>query len=298
VPSDLPSVPADPSAPRSLDRAAVERVLARAAELQAAQPGESGLALSEADLLEAAREAGLSPDAVRQALVEERLRGTGTGAALARAAVAAPDDGTVAGRVAGPGVAAAARIVPGTPTAVLAALARVLERDECMTTVRRLADRAAWEPRRDLVGNLLRGLRTSGGTQALRAVAGVAAAVLPVDGERVLVRVEADLSARRRQRLAVGGVTAGTGAMAAGTVTAIGLATNVFVGVLVPIAIIPAVAGGAAAWALARGHRADVARAAAALEALLDRVEHPAPAPEPALGGLREMLDGVRRALR
>jgi hypothetical protein len=49
-------------------------VLARAAELQAASAGSAADGLSEADLLEVAREAGLSLEHVRHALVEERLR--------------------------------------------------------------------------------------------------------------------------------------------------------------------------------------------------------------------------------
>src|SRR5687767_15813488 len=61
--------------PARLDRSALERVLARAAELQAGEldPGEY---ISEDRLLEIAKEVGLAPHHMRQALAEERTRVT------------------------------------------------------------------------------------------------------------------------------------------------------------------------------------------------------------------------------
>ena len=58
-----------------LDRTAIERVLARAAELQVATTSteQSGM-LTEAQLVEIAKEAGISPTMVSQALAEERSR--------------------------------------------------------------------------------------------------------------------------------------------------------------------------------------------------------------------------------
>jgi hypothetical protein len=75
--TDLPT-PAGPPPPssieRRLDRDAMERVVARAAELQAhnAAVGEGGL--TEAQLLEIGREVGISQHHLRQALAEERGR--------------------------------------------------------------------------------------------------------------------------------------------------------------------------------------------------------------------------------
>jgi len=54
-----------------LPRTALERVLARAAELQTTT-SESGETISEARLLEIAREVGLDVQHVRQAIAEER----------------------------------------------------------------------------------------------------------------------------------------------------------------------------------------------------------------------------------
>ena len=56
-----------------LDRGALERVLARAAELQVGA-GEPEEVLSEEQILELGKEVGLSPQHLKQALAEERTR--------------------------------------------------------------------------------------------------------------------------------------------------------------------------------------------------------------------------------
>jgi hypothetical protein len=67
----------DPSRPkppvRPLDRSSLERVLARAAELQSG-PSDTGEEFTEEQLLELGKEVGLSPQHLRQALAEERTR--------------------------------------------------------------------------------------------------------------------------------------------------------------------------------------------------------------------------------
>ena len=59
-----------------LDRAAMERVLARAAELQASSSDASDVpeAMTEAQLIELGKEVGLSAEHLRQAMAEERTR--------------------------------------------------------------------------------------------------------------------------------------------------------------------------------------------------------------------------------
>src|SRR5579859_1214583 len=87
-----------------LDRQALERVLARAAELQGAGAmPDSGDLISEAQLREIGNEVGLSPATVSQALAEERTR------------VNVPEERGLVAQIAGAGFATATRTVPGTP---------------------------------------------------------------------------------------------------------------------------------------------------------------------------------------
>src|ERR671916_571251 len=126
--SDLPAKPPASPPARSLDRAALERVLARAAELQGADSDPND-ALSEQQLLEIAREVGISPDALRVALAEERTR------------VSLPDESGLAARLAGPALIGASRTVKGTVPGVLATLDDWMRRGECLNPKRRQVDR-------------------------------------------------------------------------------------------------------------------------------------------------------------
>jgi len=66
--------PKSSNLPATIDRAAVERVVARALELQASPSGDMQDRLTESQLLELAKEVGLDPVHLRQALAEERKR--------------------------------------------------------------------------------------------------------------------------------------------------------------------------------------------------------------------------------
>ena len=100
---------------RKLDRAALDRVLARAAELQSSsiEGSETG-GLSESEILELGKEAGMSVEHLRQAIAEERTRS------------AAPDDRGVAATIIGPATVRATRVVPGTPRELLESIDRLV----------------------------------------------------------------------------------------------------------------------------------------------------------------------------
>ena len=255
--SDLPALPSS-----SLDRTAVERVLARAAELQAGgAPGGGGAGeepgVSEAQLLEIAREVGLSETHVRQALAEERTR------------VALPEEpeaGWLA-RVAGPGLATATRLVRGTPATALATLDGWMQREECLTVKRRFGDRIVWEARRDLVGSIRRGFNISGRGYHLSRADDVAATAIAVDDARVLVRLDARLAGSRAARLKSGAALVGAGAVAAATMSLFLLPAFLFVAAT-PVA---AAVGGSAGLLRQHVHLAE--RVQLALEQALDRLE-------------------------
>ncbi|AHG89904.1 hypothetical protein J421_2367 [Gemmatirosa kalamazoonensis] len=282
MPNDpRPPLPARPA----LDRAAVERVLARAAELQGAgaEAPETG-ALTEAQVLEVAREAGIAPDLVRRAIAEERTR------------VVLPEEHGLAARIAGPGTVSAARIVRGAPAQVAGTLEPWLEREACLRVLRRVGERTLWEPRSDFVGNLKRGL-SGNEARILRGLSALALTMTDAGEGQTLVRLDADLSGGRRQRLTAGSVAATGGALAGAGMIGVGVVAHALLAVVVPIAALPLLAGAGVGWALARGHRTRAERVQMALEHVLDQLERGELGPGRG-APLLDVLHEMRRALR
>jgi len=280
----------DPSRPpvparSALDRSAVERVLARAAELQGAgtDAPDAG-ALTEAQVIEVAREAGIAPDLVRRAIAEERTR------------VVLPEEHGLAARLAGPGAVSAARIIRGTPAQVAGAIEPWLEREACLRVLRRIGERTLWEPRSDFVGNLKRGL-SGNEARVLRGLSSFALTVTDAGDGQTLVRLDADLSGSRRQRLAAGTATTTGGALAGAGMLGVGVVAHALLAVVVPIAALPVLAGAGVGWALARSHRARAERVQMALEHVLDQLERGELGPGRG-APLLDVLHEVRRALR
>lgn len=173
----------------------VARVLRRAAEIEAAddRPG-SDEGYDQVAVEEAAREVGLSPAAVRQAVAELRV---GALPAEAPRGVA---------RTAGSRLVAQQRLVEASPEAVLAAVDRFL-RTQMFELRRRAGDRSLYRQRSDLVASLRRGLDFAGAIK-LEGLRTVDLVVTPAD-DRTLVRVEAELTSSRANAVA-GGAAAGT----------------------------------------------------------------------------------------
>jgi hypothetical protein len=284
-----PGVPAPvpPAGGATLQREALERVLARAAELQSSGGGVHDT-MTEAELVALGEEVGLSPEHMRQALAEERTRMVSTRVPA----------GSVAGWF-GPGSTSAQRVIRGTPSDVLAALDQWMQREECMVERRRFGDRLTWEPRRDFLGSIKRGFNVGGRGYALARASEVAATAIAVDEARVLVRLDADVSVARRNHAIGGAAAAGTGLLGAGGVMALALAA--------PEASIPLASAVAVLWGgmgagitsiVARAQRESAARVQLALEQVLDRLEHDAIARKPASGTLLDMLTTAARRVR
>ncbi|MGI8548890.1 MAG: hypothetical protein ACR2M1_16455 [Gemmatimonadaceae bacterium] len=271
--SNLPSqTPPDPNLPdqsapnaqNGLDRRAVERVLARAAELQGIGGESDNDAITEARLLDIAKEAGLTPTSVRQALAEERTRiDSGD-----------EEEGQWLARVAGPSVVSASRTILGEPEAMVAALDSWMQHDECLQVQRRFADRVVWEPRTDWFGAIKRSLRIGGRSYHLARARQVAATVVPVDADRSLVRLDADLSQSRSNLVRAGSALSASGALAGGTAATLGVVAHVAAALVFVSAGVPLLVGGAGAYVLMRKHHDFAARMALALEQVLDRLEY------------------------
>lgn len=258
--ADERSGPPAPMA-RTLDRAALERVLARAAELQAssAEPTDG---MSEAQLLELGKEVGISGEHLRQALAEEQTR------------VAVPEaPGTLAG-VFGAGGASAQRVVRGRPANVLAALDSWMQREECLQVRRKYADRVTWEARRDFLGNIKRGFNFGGRGYALTRASEVGATVVAIDDERVLVRLDADFTDSRRRSVGWGATVAGGSVAGAGGLVAVATMMSGAIPVAIAAGAVWMLVGAAGFTGIAQGQRKSVIRGQLALEQILDRLEH------------------------
>jgi hypothetical protein len=147
MPEEKKSPPPAPLPARQtlLDRQALERVLARAAELQGASAlPESSDLISESQLLDIGNEVGLNPATINQALAEERTR------------INVPEERGIVAQIAGASFATATRTVPGTPRDVLATIDGWMLRDECLQVQRRFADRITWNRSGDCSENQTR----------------------------------------------------------------------------------------------------------------------------------------------
>jgi hypothetical protein len=246
-----------------LDRQALERVLARAAELQGAGSiPESSDLISESQLRDIGNEVGLSAETINQALAEERTR------------INVPEERGLVAQIAGASFATATRTVPGTQRDVLATIDAWMLREECLQVQRRFVDRITWEPQRGLFGKIRRTVNVSGRGYYLMDAGQVSATVLPVDGSRVVVRLDADIHASRAKRVGMGGVLATMGAAASGIVGLALVVAHLPLIIAAGAAVLPFAGSSVAAYKLARTHRTVLASVQLALEQVLDRLEH------------------------
>src|SRR5437764_354912 len=108
-----------PELPNPLDRSALERVLARAGELQSSAGDAPSEGFTEEQIIDLGNEVGLAPEHLRQALAEERTR-----------PLAPEAEHGLAARVIGPALVHASRTVAGTPREVLATIDGWMQREE------------------------------------------------------------------------------------------------------------------------------------------------------------------------
>jgi hypothetical protein len=246
-----------------LDRQALERVLARAAELQGATAiPESSDLISESQVLDIGKEVGLSPATIKQALAEERTR------------IHVPEERGLVAQIAGAGFATATRTVPGNPRDVLATIDMWMVRDECLQVQRRFTDRITWEPQRGLFGKIRRTVNVTGKGFYLMDAAQVSATVMPVDSSRVVVRLDADIHPSRAKRVGIGGFLGAMGLAASGIIGLGLVVAHIPLLIAAGATVIPIAGSGFGAYQIAKSHRTILASVQLALEQILDRLEH------------------------
>jgi hypothetical protein len=269
--------------PRRLDRSALERIIQRAAELQAGDM-DTGEGLSEQDVLKLGGEVGIPGRFLRQAIYEETTRG---GAESAHGAFA---------RWAGPKLVGASRVVPGEKAMLDQALDAWMSESEALAVKRRLSDRTLWEPQQGLFAQMRRGLSLDGKSYQLARALEVSVSVTPLEDGYCHVALSADVS--NTQHGALSGATA---------VAVSGVLVSSVLLALVPVAmpaflIIPGAVGVGIGAGIPKVHRRRAARIQLALEQVLDGLERGEIRPKARMPGPRasafvRIADEIKKSL-
>ena len=271
--------------PARIDRAALERIIQRAAELQTAER-EMGDSLTSDELMALGKEVGIPGQYLQQALLEERTR-------LGKIGAAGLFD-----RMTGPADVAAQRVVRGDADDVEEALLGWMEQNELLCVQRQQTGRITWEP----IGGIQAAFRRS--TAALGSgkrpfmlsrAATVSATVVPLEPGFTHVALSADLRKVRGEYVGAGAVLAGVGIA--------GTATLVALGALLPLALIPLPVALGVGYGVFRRFAPAVARIQLGLERALDFLEQGGGSPYHQLpdrnsGILGLLADEVRKALK
>lgn len=274
-----------PRLPARIDRATFERVLQRAAELQAATR-DIGEGLTEEEVLALGAEVGIPQTELRQALLEERTRHV------------APAPEGMMDRWLAPAELAAQRVVQGSETEVAEALTRWLDRHEHLHVQRAIPGRITFEPINSLAGAMRKigAMFDSGrGKPYLEKAELLTALINPLEPGFCHVTLAASLRSSRTGWL-VGGAGLATAATTAGAVT-------VLLGAPEVMLLVAAVPGAGLGWAVARGYRKVAERAQLGLERALDALERRPgvgerkPLPEPKSHAIAREVGSVVRGI-
>src|SRR3989454_2565222 len=267
-----------------ISRDALERIIKRAAELQAGER-EIGEGLTTHEVLALGKDVGIPDRYLRQAMLEEQTRivpevATGTWAWLA-----------------GPRSIVAHRVVPGDRAAVERALSRWMADEELLQPKRQYADRTSWEPKAGPFASIQRAL--AGGRRYSLARAGeITGQVVQLEPGFCLVRLEADIREQRTKRITGGSVLTvlGWGMTGATALIAPPLA------LAQALMLVPGVGLTIGGAMVARTYRSANERVQVALEQVLDLLERgdmrspPTDAALPGVHAFARIAEEVRKA--
>jgi hypothetical protein len=260
-----------------IDRGALERIIKRAAELQAGAQ-DVGDGLTQNEVLALGKDVGIPSRYLQQAMLEEQTRSV------------VETRGGFWPWLTGPRTLSADRVVPGDRATVERALTRWMEEEESLQVKRRFADRTSWEPKAGAFATIQRALGSKGRRFALASALEVAGQVTQLEAGFCHVGLVADVRPNRARRLQGSAAVFGLAV----------LATSAFALTFGLIALAPALVLGPTAAAIARHHRTENERVLVAMEQVLDRLErgeiraeHALPQQHP----LERIADQVRKAL-
>jgi hypothetical protein len=238
-----------------ISRDALERIIKRAAELQAGER-DIGEGLTTDEVAALGKDVGIPDRYLRQAMLEEQTRtapevSTGTWAWLT-----------------GPRSVVAHRVVPGDHDVVERALSRWMTEEELLQQKRRYADRTSWEPKAGAFASIQRAIAGKR-RYSLASAAEINAQVIQLEPGFCLVRLEADIREQRTKRISGATVLAvlGWGMTGATMLIAPPLA------LAQALTLVPGIGLTLAGGLVARTHRGANERLQIALEQVLDRLE-------------------------
>lgn len=274
----------DDLVPARVDRAALERILQRAAELQAGEH-DVGEGMTPDEVVKLGDEVGIPGRYLRQAMLEEQSRLPGR------------QSKGVADEFVGPDELSAARVVRGDAEAAERALLEWIHKNELLVLQRQQPGRISWERMTGVQAAMRRGISTFEGARARFMLARadvVRATITPLEPGFCHVTIAAELGGARRAVLAGSGVVGGLGLAGAGVLAALNAVW------FVPL--LPVAGGAVLAYAVSRRFRPIADRTQLGLERALDYVEGHAIKPShelPSRGpGLIELLTTeVRKAI-
>lgn len=270
--------------PVRIDRAALERIIQRAAELQTSER-DFGDHLTSDEVMALGREVGIPGRYLQQALLEEQTRITTAGPA------------GVVERLTGPASVTAQRVVRAEREALEPLLIHFLEQHELFCVQRQQPGRIAWEPIGGVQAAIRRATAAAAGSRRPMMLAradAISATIVALEPGYSHVSLTA--TARKARTEAIGGGAAVATAGVAGTGILVAL------GALLPVALIPAPVALGLGYLMLRRHGPVVARIHLGLERALDHLEQGgsrAGGQLPAQPRLIDLLaNEVRRALK
>lgn len=143
----------DPLVPARVDRAALERILQRAAELQAGEH-DIGEGMTPDEVVKLGDEVGIPGRYLRQAMLEEQSRLPGR------------ESKGFADSFVGPDELGAARVVRGNPASAERALLEWMDKNELLVLQRQQPGRISWERMTGMQAAMRRGISTFEGARA------------------------------------------------------------------------------------------------------------------------------------
>lgn len=271
--------------PVRLDKAALERIIQRASELQTGSQ-DYGDDLTGEEIIKLGKDVGIDEGYLQQAILEESTRGD------------LPEVGGFFNRAFGPGIVSSQRVVQGEVDDVAAQLAKWIEENELLVLQRQQPGRLSWEPLGGFQAVMRRSTAMLGGGKRpfmLAKADGLSATIVQLEPGYCNVVLTATLKKERSSYVIGSGMAVGGSVVTAAVLAA--LSPFLLVG-LAPLPI-----GLGLGWLVASYYRPVAERAKLGLECVLDQLERGAvkprhQLPEKAQGLFGIIADEVKKAIK